>query len=151
MYYSYDNFKLDIKKILEIAKKPDSIVAISRGGLTLAHFLSIAWDIRRVYSISATSYYNGIQDRSLEIGAVPKIIEKDILVVDEIVDSGKSMSLVMQKLRDKNPNCDFKVATIFYKKSAIYEADYKIREAVEWIDFFWEVDLVDRDFREKRQ
>ena len=39
-YYSYETFKEDIKElVLKIDFNPDGIVAISRGGLTMAHLL----------------------------------------------------------------------------------------------------------------
>ena len=61
-YYSYEMFKEDIKElILKIDFNPDGIVAISRGGLTMAHFLGIALDLRMVYSINAASFFNRVQ------------------------------------------------------------------------------------------
>jgi len=44
---------------------------------------------------------------------------------------------VVKKLKEKNPSCEFKTATIFYKKSSIYQPDFKVREAKEWVEFFW--------------
>ncbi len=29
----------------------------------------------------------------------------------------------------------------FYKKTAVLQPDFAVREANEWIDFFWEVDV----------
>ena len=38
---------------------------------------------------------------------------------------------------------EFNSATLFYKKTSIYEPDFWVNEADDWIDFFWE-----RDFKE---
>ena len=60
-YYSYEMFKEDIKElILKIDFNPDGIVAIPRGGLTMAHFLGIALDFLMVYSINAASFFNRV-------------------------------------------------------------------------------------------
>lgn len=56
-YYSYEMFREDMKELVDkIDFNPDGIVAISRGGLTMAHFLGIALDLRRVYTINASSF-----------------------------------------------------------------------------------------------
>ena len=44
-------------------------------------------------------------------------------------------------LKDKFPGVEFKLATIFYKKTAVLQPDFCVKEAKGWIDFFWEADL----------
>ncbi len=61
-YYSYESFKTDMKTLVcKLDFNPDGIVAISRGGLTMAHFLGIALDLRKIYTINAISFVNKIQ------------------------------------------------------------------------------------------
>ena len=58
-YYSYETFKEDIKELaLKIDFNPDGIDAISRGGLTMAHFLGTALGLRMVYRINASSFFD---------------------------------------------------------------------------------------------
>ena len=64
---------------------------------------------------------------------------KRIVIVDDIIDSGESMSEILRILREKFPHCEFKIATIFYKKTAILSPDFAVKEANDWIEFFWEV------------
>ena len=64
-------------------------------------------------------------------------------MIDDIVDSGETLQEIMKILREQYPECEFKIATIFYKSTAVIEADFAIKKAHEWIDFFWEVDLLD--------
>lgn len=141
-YYSYDEFREDIKRLLEnIDFQPEAIVAISRGGLTIAHFLGIALDIRKVYTINVTSYTNKTK-QSLEVSHIPEISGIDkILLVDEIVDSGLSMQKVFKILKEINSDLTIKTASIFYKEASCFKPDYYIREAKSWIEFFWEVDI----------
>jgi xanthine phosphoribosyltransferase len=37
--------------------------------------------------------------------------------------------------------CEFKLASLFYKKTALVQPDFTVKEAPHWIDFFWEADL----------
>ncbi len=64
-----------------------------------------------------------------------------ILVVDDIVDSGDTLIQILEKLKGRYPNLDIYTASIFYKESAKIKPDFFVKEAKEWIDFFWSVDL----------
>lgn len=142
-YYGYKDFCGDMKKLLsDLDFAPDCIVAISRGGLTMAHFLGNALDLRRVYAISAISYFNR-QKESLQISNIPELYDAQrVLIVDEIIDSGTSMHKICEILTGINPEIDFKTACIFYKKTAQFLPDFYVRECNSWIEFFWEVDLI---------
>ena len=62
-------------------------------------------------------------------------------IIDDIVDSGETMKEILFILKEKFPNIEFKIATLFYKNTALIKPDFSVREANEWIDFFWEVDV----------
>jgi xanthine phosphoribosyltransferase len=63
-------------------------------------------------------------------------------LVDDIVDSGESMVEILRILREKYPHCEFKIATIFYKPTALIQPNFSVKEAKAWIEFFWEVDVL---------
>ncbi|MFC3847729.1 phosphoribosyltransferase [Helicobacter baculiformis] len=145
-YYGYSDFKQDVlalAKQVEEQFKPQAIIAILRGGMTLAHFLGLYWDIKAVYGINASSYSTERTQSALEIAHVPclKPQHQQVLIVDEIVDSGKSFKGVMEVLQAQYPQVCFKSAVLFAQKSARFQADFVLKEARSWIDFFWEVDL----------
>ena len=148
-YYSSEMFKEDIEEvILKIDFNPDGIVAISRGGLTMAHFLGIALDLRMVYSINAASFFNRVQ-QEVRISNIPELYgNQRVLIVDEIIDSGTSMIKVKNILQEINSNIDFKTASIFYKPTASFKPDFYLRETKDWVYFFWEVDIV-KEIRER--
>jgi xanthine phosphoribosyltransferase len=142
-YYDYAHFLADAKALAAALKgeRIDGVIAVSRGGLTLAHFLAMALDTRNIALISAVSY-NGSRklsapkiERPPDLGGV-----KYGLIVDEIVDSGETLKAVLEALRDRYPDAIFKSAVLFQKPSASIRADFFARESDEWIDFFWEVD-----------
>ncbi|MBX7489976.1 phosphoribosyltransferase [Helicobacter turcicus] len=149
-YYGYEMFREDIKELVsQIDFNPDAIVAISRGGLTMAHFLGIALDLRRVYTINASSFFNKVQQR-IQISNIPELNgNQRILIVDEIVDSGTSMEKVYTILKTIYSHIDFKTACIFHKPTANFKPDFIVREAKDWVEFFWEVDIV-KSMRERQ-
>ncbi len=150
MYYSYEDFLKDLMILKDKVEKqigiPDALVCIARGGMTMSHMLGLAWNIRAVYSLNAISYSDHKVQSSLILENMPVIKKehKKILILDEIIDSGNSASVVMQKLRSSFPESSFSIGVIFQKPNAKIVADYFVREAGEWIDFFWEVDMLNR-------
>ena len=58
-----------------------------------------------------------------------------MLIADDIIDSGETMKNILDILKDKFPNIEFKVASLFYKKTAIIQPDFIEKEATQWIDF----------------
>lgn len=140
--YEYEEFVQDIKTIVNnLQGRPDAIIAVARGGLTPAHFISLALDIREVYAINAISYDDQKRSEVITVSNIPEIKNaRNVLIVDEIIDSGRTMSKIYTILNDKYGEINFKVATIFYKKSAEFTPDYYAKETAEWVDFFWERD-----------
>ena len=143
-YYAYEEFKKDTNQLIKLIKKefkPQAIVAIARGGLTLAHSLAEGLEIREIQTLRTELYDNSCKRDSLTIFDTCSFLELEkILVVDDIADSGETLDAVMSHLKNKYKDIEFKSATLFYKKSSIYQPDFWVREAVEWIDFFWEKD-----------
>ena len=115
--YKFDEFVSDVRNLGDkIAKfNPDALIAIARGGMTLGHFLAINLDTRNLFALNSI-HYNDTQ-------------KLDTLQISEI----------LRILREKFPHCEFKIATIFYKKTAILSPDFAVKEANDWIEFFWEV------------
>ncbi|MDO7252430.1 phosphoribosyltransferase [Helicobacter cappadocius] len=151
MYYSYADFLEDLKALRTKVEKnigiPDAIVCIARGGMVMSHMLSLAWNLRSIYTLNAISYSDQNVQSSLIIENMPNIKpeHKKILVVDEIVDSGKSLEEILQKLRSGNPQAEFYSAVIFQRTNAKIFADFYVKPpSLEWIDFFWEVDMLEK-------
>ena len=141
-FYEYSEFTKDINHFCNILDnyKPDVIVAIARGGVTFGHFLSEKLDQRALYTINSVHYDDTIKRNDIKICNIPDIpADTDVLVVDDIVDSGETMYEVMQTLKKRFPQSDFKSGAIYYKKDAVFKPDFKIREAKEWIQFFWNI------------
>lgn len=145
IYYSYNEFVIDLKNLTrQIDREFDTIVPIARGGLMIGLFLAEHYNIRDVFSIN-TIGYNGTQKlNNIQILNIPNLDNaKNVLIVDDIVDSGDTLNDVLSLLKDKYKNINFMTASIFYKKSAKITPDWFINEPNGWIDFFWSEDLME--------
>lgn len=144
LYYSYDLFKQDTQKLVDQCRdyEPDILLAVARGGLTLSHLMAQAMDMRNLYTLNSIHYEGELKLDTFNIFNIPDVSHaKRVLVIDDIVDSGETMQEILKILGEKFPNVEFKLATLFYKKTAVLQPDYTVREATQWIDFFWEVDV----------
>ncbi len=145
-YYSYAAFSKDTRELIQEVKdfEADAILAIARGGLTLAHAMAEGLDVRDVQSIR-TELYDGACKRSdLTLFGECVFEEKirRVLVVDDIADSGETLAFIMEYLKRTFPLIEFKSCALFYKKTSVYEPDVWINEANVWIEFFWEKDFL---------
>lgn len=119
-----------------------SLMILARGGLTLSHFMAQTMNIRNLFSINSIHYNDETKLDTFEIFNIPDLSNaKRVLIVDDIVDSGETMVEILKILNNKFPNVEFKIATLFYKKTALIQPDFSVKEANCWIDFFWEVDI----------
>ena len=145
IYYDYKRFCTDVQSLAKQCEvfRPDTILAVARGGVTLGHALSMALDTRNLQSIRTESYDGEVQRNTINVyGTCDLSASKRILVVDDIVDSGQTLMHLMPFLRSLNPAAEFKIATLFTKQSAIMQPDFSLHEATDWIDFFWERDFL---------
>jgi len=136
--YTFDEFKKDLSNLR--INKPDAILAIARGGLTFAHHLAEKLNMREVFSINAISYDKDKKLGSIKIFNIPDLKDyNEILVVDDISDSGDTYIEVLKVLKEHYPDKNFKTISIFYKPTSKFKPDYYFHETQEWINFFWEV------------
>jgi len=144
LYYSYDLFREDTQKLTDSCRdyEPDVLLAVARGGLTLAHLMAQALDMRNLYALNSIHYEGELKLDTFNIFNIPDVSHaKRVLIIDDIVDSGETMREILKVLHEKFPEVEFKLATIFRKETAVLQPDYSVKEADKWIDFFWEVDV----------
>lgn len=145
IYYDYPTFVEDIKVLAEKCREfqPDAIVAVARGGVTPAHFLATALDVRMLFSLVATHYDGTEKMEEVALYHLPTLHDVSrVLVVDEIVDTGETMEKVLAELGKAYPALSFKSAALFQKKEAVHQAHYWLKEPADWIDFFWTRDVL---------
>ncbi len=117
-----------------------AVVAITRGGLVPAAIIARELEIRTVDTISVKSYDHQDQSEAVVLKAPDADIMGDgtgILVVDDLVDSGKTLELV----RKLYPNAHF--ATVYAKPKGEPMVDTYITSVSQdtWIFFPWDMAL----------
>ncbi len=133
-------------KCLELAERIindnfviDFIIAISRGGLIPARILADIFDIHEIVVIKA-KYYTDINKRlekpliSIDID-ISKFDNKNMLIVDDIVDTGITFSTLINKLKPYN----VKTLTLYKKSYSIFTPDYFIDTTDKWVVFPWDI------------
>jgi xanthine phosphoribosyltransferase len=117
-----------------------AVVGITRGGLVPAMIVSRELDIRVVDTISVKSYNHQAQTEARVTKSPQVDLMGDgtgILVVDDLVDTGKTLELV----RKLYPKAHF--ATVYAKPSGKPMVDSYITEVSQdtWIFFPWDMAL----------
>ena len=145
IFYSYDEFAVDTKKMAKQIKDefdPDVILAVARGGLTLGHSLAVALNNRNLFTLNSIHYEDTNKLDTINIFNVPDLSKyTKILLVDDIIDSGESMVEIKRELLKRYTNLDIKIATVFYKEKALLLPEFKVKEAHDWVEFFWDIHI----------
>lgn len=143
-YYSYEEFIKDTTELIKLSKdfNADVLLGAARGGLTLSHFMGEALNTRKVYSLNSIHYEGTQKLDTFDIFNIPDLSKASkVLILDDIIDSGETMVEIIKLLKERFPHIEFKLATLFYKKTALIQPDFAVKEAVNWIEFFWEKDI----------
>jgi len=144
VYYSYEDFTRDTRVLIQKQQSfaPEVIVGIARGGLTLAHAMAEGCNIRNVQTLRTELYDKSCKRENITLFGSCEFEEgARVLLVDDIADSGETLLCITEYLKKHFPTIDLRVATLFYKRSSLFEPDYWVNEADAWIEFFWEKDF----------
>jgi len=143
IYYPYEEYKEDLKILISKINQPfDAILGIARGGLSMAQMLGEYYDLREVYTINTIGYNDTEKKESVEVFNIPELRSaKQVLIVDDIVDSGDTLVKVLDGLHESYPQVTFLTASIFYKPTACIKPTWYVKEPQGWVEFFWSEDL----------
>ncbi|MGC8600888.1 MAG: phosphoribosyltransferase [Thermoprotei archaeon] len=127
------------KVITSRSFKFDAVVGISRGGIIPARIISDMLLVKDFY-VYGVKYYSGINERD-EVKVVQRpegnFKNKNILIVDDIIDTGKTIALVKRELESEVASV--KVAALFKKPWSEVEPDFYGDVTDKWVVFPWEV------------
>ncbi len=118
---------------------PDVLVGISRGGLIpavrLSHLLN---DLSmKVVHVQFYENINETMDEPEIFGSYIQELEGNVLIVDDVADTGKTLKVVLDHISDKVED-EWKICTVAYKSTSSIEPDYYVYETDKWIVFPWE-------------
>ncbi len=142
---SWEQFHRDARALAwRLAEKGpfEVIVAITRGGLVPAAIVARELNIRNIETVGIVSYDYGRQQAELKVvkpigEAILKTKGRGVLVVDDLVDTGRTARVV----RDMLPQAHF--ATVYAKPAGVPLVDTFVTEVSQdtWIFLPWDMAL----------
>ncbi|MCU0938111.1 MAG: phosphoribosyltransferase [Burkholderiaceae bacterium] len=140
LYVSWDEYHQLIERLIvqvyEAGYQFDAILCLARGGLRIGDVISRVYDMPLAI-LAASSYREaaGTEQGQLDIGEfITKTggeIAGKVLLVDDLVDSGVTMSRVIDHLKRRFPAItDVRTAVLWYKAVSSFRPDY----FVEYLD-----------------
>ncbi len=131
---SWDEFDKEIRALAqEVDYTPEIIVAVVRGGLVPARLLSTLLNVPQMRCI--TMVRNG-GERKIMDELHEDITGKKVLVVEDMIESGKSLETAKQYFESKG--AQVKTACLYTMPISEMAPDYFLREVPEVMKFPWE-------------
>ncbi|WP_167002727.1 phosphoribosyltransferase [Mumia sp. ZJ430] len=119
---------------------PTIVLGIARGGLIPAGSLAYALNCKNLFTMSV-EFYTGVDTR-LDVPVVlPPFLDTadltgaDLLVVDDVADTGKTLELVHAFCADHVRSV--RTAVIYEKPRSAIKSDFAWRRTDAWINFPW--------------
>lgn len=130
------------EQIVESGWFPDLIVGVARGGLIPAGAIGYAIGVKAMGAINVEFYTDIGQTLDEPVILSPQLDTdslkgKKVLVVDDVADSGKTLDLVVNLLKETAD--DVRSAVIYTKPKTIFEPDFSWKKTDQWINFAWSV------------
>ncbi len=134
----YKAIKEIVKKIKEDKYGPDIVIALSRGGFVPARIICDLMIIKDLVSIKVdhwgiTATKDGKAHLRYPLNA--DLSGKNVLIVDDITDTGDSMKIATEFVKKLNPK-EIRTATIFHIRTSKFVPDYFGRE-IDWVWVMW--------------
>jgi hypoxanthine phosphoribosyltransferase len=143
------------KLVFNSGFKPTFIVALWRGGATVGinvqEFLKWKGVNPDHIAIRTSSYEGQTQNKEIRVHGLEYIVkhanvDDNLLIVDDVFDTGRSIAAVLDKIKRKmrnNTPKNIKVATVFYKPENVkvdIRPDYYVEVTGEWLVFPHEIE-----------
>lgn len=144
-YLSWSQIEAMVEQLAQTmqGRSFDGMLAVTRGGLVPAGMIAYHLGIRNIL-VAAVHFYSGVGRRAeaptfLQFPADPFLSGKTVLIVDDIWDSGKTISAV--KARVIAAGGTPVTAVLHYKPEASLfpeQPDYYVQPTDAWIVYPWE-------------
>lgn len=128
------------KTVVESGFIPDLVLCIARGGMGVGGTIAYAMGVKNCFAISV-EYYTGVDER-LDIPVilapaldVNELKDLNVLVVDDVADTGNTLDLVMKTCEDQVK--EIRSCVLYMKPGSIITPDYVWKNVEGWIVFPW--------------
>ena len=114
--------------------QPDVIVAIARGGYVPARILCDFFDVSTLASIRIEHYLPGASKQKIASLTDPLAIDikgKNVLLVDDVNDTGDTLEVAVHHLKEFSPK-DVRVAVLIQKTTSDFRPEYFAHRIIKW-------------------
>ncbi len=128
--------------IHEDGYRPDIVLAIAGAGLLVGVAVAYALGVKNTFAMNV-EFYTGVDERlemPMILPPVPALVEFEetqVLVVDDVADTGATLELVQEFCRGKVR--EVRCAVLYEKPQSTVRCDYVWHRTDRWIDFPWSV------------
>jgi uncharacterized protein len=120
--------------------RPDIVLAIARGGLTVAGALAYALSVKNCFAMNV-EFYTSVDER-LDVPVVlPPMLDlldirgMRVLIADDVADTGKTLELVRKEISEHV--AEARCAVLYHKPRSIITPEYVWAHTERWINFPW--------------
>ncbi len=128
------------EQVADSGFRPDIVLAVARGGLTVAGALAYALSVKNCFAMNV-EFYTGVDER-LDVPVVlPPTLDLvdiaglNVLVADDVADTGLTLELVRGVIAAHVG--DARAAVLYQKSRSVIDAEYVWRHTDRWINFPW--------------
>ncbi len=129
-----------VEKIEDSGFKPDSLIALARSGFVPARILSDSLGVTDLVSLKVEHWLDTTGQHKEEATIpyqIPFNVEgRRVLIIDDIVDTGKSMKLSVEYVQRFNPK-ELKTTVMQYITRSIFKPDYYVKTIADWTWFIY--------------
>jgi hypoxanthine phosphoribosyltransferase len=132
--------RLLAQQVADSGFRPDVVLAIARGGLTVAGALAYALSVKNCFAMNV-EFYTGVDERiDVPVMLPPTLDIVDIaglrvLVADDVADTGMTLQLVHSVIAEHVTEA--RCAVLYQKSRSVIDCDYVFRRTDRWINFPW--------------
>lgn len=125
--------------LLDAGENPDTIIAISRGGLVPARVVSDILGVDDLVVLRSRFWGIGskvLKEPEVRVHEKLDLGGKQVLVVDKVVDTGATMSKIVRIIKSLGVK-SVKTAVLHYKSTSAYKPDYYVEKLEKWVWIFY--------------
>jgi hypoxanthine phosphoribosyltransferase len=128
------------QEIADSGFEPDIVLAVARGGLTVAGALAYALAVKNCFAMNV-EFYTGVDTRLEMPVMLPPLLNLvdiqglKVLVADDVADTGKTLELVRAVIAEHV--AEARCAVLYQKPRSVIDAEYVWKHTDRWINFPW--------------
>lgn len=131
------------ERISASGPRPDTIIAITRGGYAPARILADYFGIMDLFSLKI-EHYHGPDKMPRAVVRYPLKVDisgRQVLLVDDISDSGETFSVALHHLGGCGVPASLRTGVLHLKTTSAFEPDYCAKRIIRWrwITYPWAI------------